>query len=126
MKPTILIAEDRETISSILVDELTRMGWDVTLARDGESAWVLWQIGKFDWLSTDFDMPGLNGLQLARLVLGMGKAHITMLSSSEEVRDEFESLGGIFFCKSDMIKYLKAMKSILAGLESELEIEGQE
>jgi len=119
MKPTILVAEDRTMMSAILIDELTQMGWEVHLAQSGEAAWTLWQVGSFDALSTDYDMPGLNGLQLTQLVLGRGSARVIMFSGSDEQEEAFKTAGGEqFYSKSDLGAYLKKMKSLLGELKN--------
>jgi CheY-like chemotaxis protein len=51
---------------------LTRAGWRVETAADGESGWELLAGGEFDLVVTDLEMPRLSGLELVRRLRGTG------------------------------------------------------
>jgi len=51
---------------------LTRAGWRVETAGDGESGWELLAGGEFDLVVTDLEMPRLSGLELVRRLRGTG------------------------------------------------------
>jgi two-component system OmpR family response regulator len=65
----ILCAEDNEQMGAVLVRFLTRAGHVAIHARDGLEAWAILSgdLHAFDVLITDHQMPGMNGLQLAKL-----------------------------------------------------------
>lgn len=63
-----LIAEDNTAVRSLLSDELRQQGHDVELAVSGNQAWGMFQEEEFDVILTDQAMPGMSGIQLARLI----------------------------------------------------------
>ncbi|MFH7572134.1 response regulator, partial [Pseudomonas syringae group genomosp. 7] len=50
----------------VTLGQLHALGWQVTLAADGEEAWQRWRAGRFDIVLTDLNMPHLDGYGLAR------------------------------------------------------------
>jgi two-component system, cell cycle response regulator CpdR len=64
--PRILLAEDDDSLRGFLARALERAGYDVTSCADGEeAAAVLDQ--DWDLLLTDIVMPGMDGIEVARL-----------------------------------------------------------
>ena len=64
--PRILLAEDDDSLRGFLSRALERAGFDVTACADGEeAAAVLDQ--DWDLLLTDIVMPGMDGIEVARL-----------------------------------------------------------
>jgi CheY-like chemotaxis protein len=64
----VLVAEDAATFALVLRRVLERMGLNVTVARDGQTAWEVAQAQSFDLVIADQQMPGLTGTELlARL-----------------------------------------------------------
>ena len=64
--PRILLAEDDDSLRGFLTRALERAGFDVTSCADGEeAAAVLDQ--DWDLLLTDIVMPGMDGIEVARL-----------------------------------------------------------
>jgi DNA-binding response OmpR family regulator len=64
----VLIAEDDPGIRDLLHDLIARQGQSVTLARDGEEAWSLFQEHGFDVIISDWLMPRVEGPELCRRV----------------------------------------------------------
>ena len=69
-RATVLLAEDREVVRSLVVTVLEREGMNVLAAADGAGALALCERhdGPVDLLLTDVVMPGLNGDELAARV----------------------------------------------------------
>jgi CheY-like chemotaxis protein/signal transduction histidine kinase len=67
---TVLVVDDEPTLRAVMRRALTRKGYAVLVAEDGERALTLAREhqGPIDLLLTDVVMPGLSGLQLARLM----------------------------------------------------------
>lgn len=64
--PRILLAEDDDSLRGFLARALERAGYDVVACADGdEAAAVLDQ--DWDLLLTDIVMPGMDGIEVARL-----------------------------------------------------------
>ena len=65
----ILIVEDFSTMRSILRNLLRELGFNNTAeADDGETALPMLKSGDFDFLITDWSMPGMDGLTLLKTV----------------------------------------------------------
>ena len=65
----ILIVDDFSTMRSIIKNLLRELGFNNTAeADDGKTALPMLKSGKFDFLVTDWNMPGMDGLTLLRAV----------------------------------------------------------
>ena len=63
----ILLAEDDESLRKFLAQALVRAGHDVTDFGDGDEAFECLKGFRFDLLLTDIVMPGMDGIEVARL-----------------------------------------------------------
>jgi CheY-like chemotaxis protein len=61
---TVLVADDHETVRKTLRRCLERLPVNVQEAEDGEQALELVLGGAFDLVISDYQMPGLDGLEL--------------------------------------------------------------
>jgi CheY-like chemotaxis protein len=68
--PRILVAEDNSVLADVLRFNLQRAGFAVTVATNGAIAINYLQQEPFDLLITDFQMPGVNGEQLCKVIRG--------------------------------------------------------
>ena len=64
--PRILLAEDDDSLRGFLSRALERAGFDVTACADGEEAVAVLD-QDWDLLLTDIVMPGMDGIEVARL-----------------------------------------------------------
>lgn len=65
----ILIVDDFSTMRRIIKNLLRDLGFnDTTEADDGQTALPMLQSGKYDFLVTDWNMPGMDGLTLLKTV----------------------------------------------------------
>lgn len=62
----ILLAEDDDSLRSFLMAALKRAGHDVKAYEDGDTALGALEGEVFDLLLTDIQMPGIDGIELAR------------------------------------------------------------
>lgn len=65
---TIVIAEDDELLSILLIDLLEEIGHEVHAAPDGRAALTVLKHHQPDLLITDFRMPEMTGLELASVI----------------------------------------------------------
>jgi two-component system response regulator MprA len=77
----ILYVDDNETIRDLYGKILLQAGYSVDLAGDGQAGWEALQRKKYELLITDYDMPRLTGLELARRVRGAGMALPIIIAS---------------------------------------------
>lgn len=63
----ILLAEDDDSVRYFLARSLENAGHEVMAFADGEDALPILEAGPFDILITDIVMPGMSGIELAKL-----------------------------------------------------------
>jgi PAS domain S-box-containing protein len=99
---TLLLVEDERSVRRFVARALEERGYSVLEAENGEAGLRLGQrsAGEIDLLVTDLDMPGLNGLDLARQ-LRVARPALPVLLLSGYARDQLqelhEGLGGVLF-----------------------------
>jgi sigma-B regulation protein RsbU (phosphoserine phosphatase) len=64
----ILIVDDDSTTRLVLDAMLARLGHEVIAAADGAEAWTILQEQTIPLVLTDWNMPGMNGLELCRRI----------------------------------------------------------
>ncbi len=64
----VLVAEDHPTNRQLLVNRLRAHGLRVLAVADGGQAWAAWQAQSFALVVTDCQMPGMDGVALARAI----------------------------------------------------------
>lgn len=86
----ILIVDDFSTMRRIIKNLLRELGFNNTVeADDGQSAWPKLVGGGIDFLITDWNMPGMNGLDLLRMVRAEANLkHIPVLMVTAEAKRE--------------------------------------
>lgn len=68
MSARILVCDDEMHIRRAVASRLASAGFDVETANDGDLAWEVIERDPIDLLVTDCQMPGLDGIELARRV----------------------------------------------------------
>jgi two-component system, chemotaxis family, chemotaxis protein CheY len=86
----ILVVDDFSTMRRIVKNLLQELGYsDITEADDGNTALPLLKNGSFDLLITDWNMPGMPGLELLKAVRADGKlANMPVLMLTAEAKRE--------------------------------------
>ncbi|HEY6641023.1 chemotaxis response regulator CheY [Povalibacter sp.] len=85
-----LVVDDFSTMRRIIKNLLIDLGYaNVTEADDGQTALPLLQAGNFDFLITDWNMPGMPGLDLLKAVRADAKlAKMPVLMLTAEAKRE--------------------------------------
>ncbi|HEU4652859.1 MAG TPA: chemotaxis response regulator CheY [Steroidobacteraceae bacterium] len=80
-----LVVDDFSTMRRIIKNLLNDLGYaNVTEADDGQTALPMLQTGAFDFLITDWNMPGMPGLELLKAVRAdpkLAKMPVLMLTA---------------------------------------------
>jgi two-component system chemotaxis response regulator CheY len=86
----ILVVDDFSTMRRIVKNCLQEIGYtDITEADDGNTALPMLQAGSFDFLITDWNMPGMPGLDLLKAVRADGRlAKMPVLMLTAEAKRE--------------------------------------
>ncbi len=87
----ILVIEDEECISLFLQKALTKMGFKVKIAGDGEEGIDMLNNGhNFDLVITDINMPKMNGNAVARYIRSSGNSNlpIVAITGSDDIEKD--------------------------------------
>lgn len=66
LRRRVLVVDDDRSSSEIVLRVLRAQGYDVDVANDGPSALELLKANAYDLAVVDYQMPGMNGVQLFR------------------------------------------------------------
>ena len=84
--PHILAVDDDESLRHLVVHTLTRAGFLVAAASDGECGWRALRSEYYDLLITDYSMPRLDGLALTTRLRQAGmKTPVILATGSEDL-----------------------------------------
>ena len=93
-----VLAVDDDAVSRLIVQKMVRSaGYECAVAVDGKYAWEILKQGNIDVLISDRMMPGIDGLELCRMVrseLGIRYVYVILLTgmrSHDAVRDGMEA-----------------------------------
>jgi two-component system KDP operon response regulator KdpE len=79
-KKRILVVDDEQHITMVMRSGLTKHGYDVRVAAEGESALELFQLWTPDLVITDLSMPNMDGLEVCRRLRAVSTVPIIVLS----------------------------------------------
>jgi two-component system, OmpR family, KDP operon response regulator KdpE len=88
----ILVVEDEPQMQHLLQMALTRRGYEVILASDGQAALDLAVSGRPDLMILDLGLPIMDGLEVCRRIRTWSRLPIIVLSAREGDRDKVDAL----------------------------------
>ena len=89
----ILVIEDEKLLADSIRILLSKKGFDVEVAYDGETGAEYAKLGIYDLLILDVMMPGMNGYEIAGKVRAMKcGVPILMLTAKSELEDRIRGL----------------------------------
>jgi two-component system response regulator RegX3 len=83
----LLVVEDEESFIDALSVGLDHEGFDITIARDGQEAVVLFDKGNFDTVLLDLMLPKMSGLDVCRAIRVKSDVPIIIVSAKGEEVD---------------------------------------
>lgn len=90
--PTILVIEDETELVKVLRDYLKNAGYNVETAYRGDSGLALWDRIHPDLVLLDLNLPGMDGLEVAREIRRKSNTPIIMLTARVEEMDQLLGL----------------------------------
>jgi len=86
----VLVVDDFSTMRRIVKNLLRDLGFtNIQEADDGSTAWPMLQGGDFDFVVTDWNMPGMQGIDLLKAIRADASlAHIPVLLVTAEAKKE--------------------------------------
>ncbi len=103
--PRVLVVDDSRAQRTVLALLLRRWGFDVAEAACGEDALALYDRGRFDFVLSDWMMPGMTGVDFCRALRARGQERysyfilLTSKSGKAEVADGLEGGADDFVAK---------------------------
>ena len=94
-KTRVLVVEDEDAIATILEYNLTKEGFDVTLAGDGEDAILRIDESQPDIVVLDWTLPKLSGIEVCRRLRSKSETRnipVIMLTARSEETDRIRGL----------------------------------
>ncbi|WP_152514031.1 response regulator transcription factor [Bacillus sp. SB47] len=88
-----MLIEDDNSISEMVDHYLTKEGFEVVLAFDGEEGVRLFQQGNYDVILLDIMLPKLNGMDFLKLIREQSKVPVLMISAKDGDVDKALGLG---------------------------------
>jgi two-component system, OmpR family, KDP operon response regulator KdpE len=88
----ILIVDDEQQITVVLRSGLTKHGYDVRVANEGQAALELFDAWTPDLVITDLSMPNMNGLKLCHELRAKSSVPIIVLSVKNDEVTKVEAL----------------------------------
>ena len=89
---TVLIIEDEPELVKVLRSYLEQAGFGVFSAQRGDSGFSLWEQKKPDLVLLDLNLPGMDGLDVARAIRRISSTPIIMLTARVEEADQLVGL----------------------------------
>ena len=89
---TILIVEDEPELVKVLKDYLLNSGFIVKIAYRGDSGFDLWNQTRPDLVLLDLNLPGMDGLDVARKIREKDDTPIIMITARVEEVDQLVGL----------------------------------
>jgi two-component system alkaline phosphatase synthesis response regulator PhoP len=89
---TILIIEDEPELVKVLRSYLEQAGFSVLSAQRGDSGLTLWESKQPDLVILDLNLPGMDGLDVARAIRRKANTPIIMLTARVEETDQLIGL----------------------------------
>jgi len=90
--PTILIIEDEPDLVKVLRDYLEKAGFLVETAYRGDTGLSLWEHKRPDLVLLDLNLPGMDGIDVAREIRRKADTPIIMLTARVEEMDQLIGL----------------------------------
>jgi DNA-binding response OmpR family regulator len=88
----ILLVEDEKTMAKHIVYFLEKEGFSVDSVRTGEDGLERFRGGAYDLLLVDWTLPGMDGLELCRVIRKESAVPIIMITAKEELVDKVVGL----------------------------------
>ncbi len=118
MRRRILLVEDDPTLRQALTFNLTREGYDVTVAVDGEQALEAARNERLDLVLLDVMLPGLSGVEVLRVLRRDGVSTPVIILSAKG--EEIDRVVGLKIGADDYVAKPFSRPELLARIEAVL------
>jgi DNA-binding response OmpR family regulator len=116
MRRRILVVEDDRTLRQTLSYNLTREGYEVTTAADGEAALEAARKSRIDLILLDVMLPGMSGIEVLRVLRRHGIGAPVIIVSAKG--DEIDRVVGLKVGADDYVTKPFSRPELLARIEA--------
>jgi two-component system response regulator RegX3 len=113
----ILIIEDERPLAEAVQFSLAREGFEVDIALDGEAGWRKFKGGSYDLVLLDLMLPGMDGVEVCRLMRQEGNTPIIMLTAKDA---ELDKILGLEMGADDYVTKPFNMRELIARVRAVL------
>ena len=118
MRRRLLLVEDDRTLRQALTFNLTREGYEVTAAADGEAALEAARSERLDLILLDVMLPGMSGVEVLRVLRREGVSTPVIILSAKG--DEIDRVVGLKVGADDYVAKPFSRPELLARIEAVL------
>jgi DNA-binding response OmpR family regulator len=118
MRRRLLLVEDDRTLRQALTFNLTREGYEVTAAADGEAALEAARNERLDLILLDVMLPGMSGVEVLRVLRREGVSTPVIILSAKG--DEIDRVVGLKVGADDYVAKPFSRPELLARIEAVL------
>jgi DNA-binding response OmpR family regulator len=118
MRRRLLVVEDDRTLRQALTFSLTREGYEVTAAPDGETGLEAARSERLDLIILDVMLPGMSGVEVLRVLRAEGVATPVIVLSAKG--DEIDRVVGLKVGADDYVAKPFSRPELLARVEAVL------
>ena len=112
----VLVVEDDRTLRTALAFNLTREGYEVQTAVDGEQALATARDGRLDLILLDVMLPGMSGIEVLRVLRKDGVSTPVLILSAKG--DEIDRVVGLKVGADDYVAKPFSRPELLARIEA--------
>jgi DNA-binding response OmpR family regulator len=120
--PTILIVEDERELARVVQSYLEQAGMTVRVETSGDRGLAAWEQFKPDLVLLDLNLPGMDGLEVARAIRRKAETPIIMVTARAE---ETDRLIGLELGADDYIVKPYSPREVVARVRAVLRRAGQ-
>jgi len=113
--PKIMVVEDDLSLQSALSYNLTKEGYQVTVAKDGAEAVNQFRLKKPDLVLLDIMLPVMDGLEVCRIIRKESRIPIIMLTARAE---EMDKVTGLDLGADDYVTKPFSMREVMARVRA--------
>lgn len=114
---TVLIIEDEKELANVLKAYLERAGYEVLMADRGDMGFQLWQESQPGMVLLDLNLPGMDGIDIARKIRQSGDTPVIMVTARVE---EVDRLLGLELGADDYITKPFSPREVVARVKAVL------
>ena len=116
-RPRVLVVEDEESFVEALTLGLKREGFDVTVARDGRQALLLFDAVHPDLVLLDLMLPGISGIDVCREIRRTSRTPVIMVTAKDS---EVDTVVGLEVGADDYVAKPYRMRELVARIRAVL------